>query len=82
MKKEENKRKINRAKTLQVKHIQRKIKVGAFVQVNSENIKKQETDLIGKKTNIVGQFQLVVVKLPWYKKVYRSLLGFLGFYYN
>lgn len=27
----------------------------------------------------VGPFQLVVIKLPWYKRAFKSLIGFLGF---
>lgn len=90
---EKNKRKICKAKTLQLTKAQKKITVGAFVQVNAERIRKaeikktknSENEILTEnkpKTNIVGQFQLVVIKLPWYKKIYRSFLGFLGLYYN
>lgn len=31
-----------------------------------------------KTINSVGCFQLAVIKLPWYKKAFRSFTGWLG----
>lgn len=72
-----NKRKIILYKTLENRYIHKK-----NIE-NKEVIKKEtiEEEKIEKK-NIIGPFQLVVIKLPWYKKLFRSFLGFLGYYYE
>lgn len=62
-----NKRKINLYKTLENRYTHRK------------NIIKEEKE---ENKSKIGPFQLVVIKLPWYKRAFRSLLGFLGYYYE
>ena len=76
----ENKRKINRCTSLNGTYIHKKMKE-QYIQNNESNI---DEDLPKKEpifSNPVGAFQLVVVKLPWYKKLFRSFMGFFGFGY-
>lgn len=80
-----NKRKIKKSRTLEGRRVHKKTKqeviekvkkdepIGAFVQV-----KKDEKDIIRK----VSPFQLVVIKVPWYRKVMRSLMSLFGYYYE
>lgn len=92
MEEERNKRRIKNAKTLEARYVHKKTKINVQIaeenaikveestnKDNGENIVKigQQTN---KKPNVVGTFQLVVVKLPWYKKAWKSLIGFFGIY--
>lgn len=86
-----NKRKIKIAKTLERRMVhKKKYSVGPFVQVKrgkkKENSKKEkihETLLKRKKiTTTVNCFSLAVIKIPWYKKISRTFLGFFGHYYG
>lgn len=78
-----NKRKIKLNRAFEAKKRYKKIKkvkqkniiepIGPFVQVKVEK----------KKSKInVSPFQLVVVKIPWYRKVLRSFMGWFGYYYG
>ncbi len=73
----ENKRKIYKVKTLQGKYIKYKNIKRKEVTSTPVTPIKVETP----KVNPVTSFKLVVVKLPWYKKVIRSIKGFFGFGY-
>ncbi len=64
--------KINKRKIKNIKKIEGKYKH------EKKQIIKEEV----KEENIIGKFQLVVIKLPWYKKAWRSLKNFLGFGYE
>ena len=90
MEEEINKRRIKSFKTLEARYVHKKnkmqeqtqeniVEVQENVNDNKENVLKNENET-KTKNNLVGTFQLVVVKLPWYKKAWRSLIGFLGFY--
>lgn len=87
MDKEDSKRKIKIALTLEGKHIQRKTNLEKIEEnIDKVEIEKTENlteetkkDTFFESTNTVGPFQLVVYKLPWYKKAFRSLVKFLGF---
>ncbi len=57
----------------EVKKLTEKSKKDTFFE-NTEATKKEEI-----YKNTVGPFQLVVYKLPWYRKAFRSLAKFLGF---
>lgn len=91
---EQKKRKIKIYKILEIKHLHKKQKITKFVQVKpcktkNEKIEKTKKDKnlegdLGKEKSkfTVSKFQLVVVKIPWYKKAFRSVLGFFGLYYG
>ena len=53
-------------------------------ETKKEEKSKKDAFFIEEKPKIekVGPFQLVVIKLPWYKRAVRSLMSFLGFYYE
>ncbi len=94
MEKVENKRKVKNAKTLEGKYIYKimlekkedKIdeKSEKIEETKKEEKSKKDAFFIEEKPKIekVGPFQLVVIKLPWYKRAVRSLMSFLGFYYE
>ena len=80
-----NKRKIKNKKTLEGKRIHKKKEnkeqicqeepkeqISPFVQVNVQK---------SKNLSKVNPFQLVVIKVPWYKKAIRSLFNWFGFGY-
>ena len=81
MEKTINKRKIRLNKALEVKKRYIKIKkvkqkniiepIGPFVQVKVEKKKSKM---------VVSSFQLVVVKIPWYRRAIRSFMGWFGYY--
>ena len=76
MNKKQKKRKIKIAITLEGRHIKKKYRVGKFVQVLPKNKKrKQETFQKVQKMD-VSCFALVVVKIPWYKRAWRTIFGF------
>ncbi len=84
MEEEKNKRKIKKATTLQGRHIHKKHVEVVNIEKNTmekEEIKKDTKNEENKSSMAVGQFQLVVIKIPWYKKLIRSFMGFLGFGY-
>jgi len=72
-----NKRQVKSYKTLENKYIHRK----NIEKSNTENIEVEKPKKEEKRSTI-SPFQLVVIKLPWYKRAFRSLLGFLGYYYE
>lgn len=83
-----NKRKIKLVITLEGKYIHKK-----SIESNSSNVKPlaevvkeeiQENNLFGKNISKpkISPFQLVVIKLPWYKRAIRSLLNLFGLYYE
>ena len=73
----DNKRKVFKAKTLQGKYI--KYKNVKKEEVSTEVVTPVKVEM--PKPNPVTSFKLVVVKLPWYKKVIRSIKNFFGFGY-
>ena len=80
-----NKRKIKMYKQLKGKKNYKKIKkekkekenqrikISPFVQVK---VGKKE------KTKKVSPFQLVVVKIPWYRRAMRNIMSYFGYYYS
>ncbi len=79
------KRKIKSFKPLEGGYIHKKEKIKiietkTIIEPKMEEI--QETKKEQKNIGSVGQFQLVVIKLPWYKKAFRKLMGFLGLIYE
>lgn len=84
-----NKRKIKSIKTLNGKFLHKKMtnSISAIEVEKSEEINKEEIQennkLSKKETKFkISPFQLVVIKLPWYKRAVRSLMSFLGLYYE
>ena len=82
-----NKRKIDIYTTLDGKYIYKKnIQNVSVNQINDENNISTEnikTDFTIKESDIkpisVGNFQLVVIKkLPWYKKIWKGIIGIIG----
>lgn len=86
MEKVEGKGKIKSAKTLGGKYIHEKIKKEDYRKNKKSELEektKKDTFLEEEKMKTeVGPFQLVVIKLPWYKKAFRKLASFLGLYYE
>lgn len=89
MREEENKRKIKNRKTLEGRYLKGKLKVEDINKFNNEVKEEKESKEAKKdvsvekkeKSNKVGPFQLVVIKLPWYKRMVKSIIGFFGFGY-
>ena len=75
-----NKRKIKEYKTIEKRYIHKKNAENIETQAEATNIEEKEKK--EEKKNTISPFQLVVIKLPWYKKVFRSFMNFLGYYYD
>ncbi|MDE5830620.1 MAG: hypothetical protein K2H53_02860, partial [Clostridia bacterium] len=57
----------------------------SFEERSKKDTFLEETELNEEEntyTSKVGPFQLVVIKLPWYKRAFKSLMGFLGLNYE
>lgn len=82
-----NKRKIKNKKTLNGKRILKKFLEEEKEQISKEKPKTQISPFVqvkvekNKQERAVSPFQLVVIKIPWYKKAIRSLFNWLGFGY-
>ena len=77
-----NKRKVGNYKTLEGRRIERKkvstdnlkkeYKISPFVQVKLGKGKKQKKDIT------VTGFELVVVKIPWYRRIMREFMSYFA----
>lgn len=76
MNKKQKKRKIKIAITLEGRHIKKKYRVGRFVQVLPKNKKRKQEKFQKVQKMDVSCFALVVVKIPWYKRAWRTIFGF------
>ncbi|MCI8397714.1 MAG: hypothetical protein HFJ52_08995 [Clostridia bacterium] len=76
MNKKQKKRKIKIAITLEGRHIKKKYRVGKFVQVLPKNKKRKQEKFQKVQKMDVSCFALVVVKIPWYKRAWRTIFGF------
>ena len=73
MNKKQKKRKIKIAITLEGRHIKKKYRVGRFVQVLPKNKKRKQEKFQKVQKMDVSCFALVVVKIPWYKRAWRTI---------
>ena len=78
-----NKRSIKKFKNLNGKYVHKKNKT-EIIEEKQEEIVEEKIEVKNEQpyTPKISPFQLVVIKLPWYKRAIRSLLGLLGCYYE
>ena len=85
-----NKRRIKSFRSLENTYIHKITKTDDLNRDKEEKVEiiqeeKSKKDILVEENNFtstVGPFQLVVIKLPWYKRLSRSIKSFLGLSYD